>query len=197
MKYIFFPILVLTALLFLSCTNKNALYKVVTEEEYNKLQVRDTIFNLPQLLVTCTGSAGRYNDMETILVRKSTEDGFDYFILATDVYFENSTTLIEYKGFFSSDEDGAFQKNGIWVHTDFYNDRFESGMRFAVDSVPSGYDDNKRPVEEGIYFFTHDKLERISGGQSDEEFQKFGKDGFYFIPNSGRFFKRHSADAIK
>jgi len=197
MKSIFFPVLVFNAFLLLSCKNKEAFYEVVTEEEYSKQQAEDTIFSLPQLLVTCTGTAERYNDMETILLRKSLTDGLHYFKLATDVYFENSTTLIEYQGFFSSGEDGAFQKNGIWVHTDFYNDFYKSGMGFAVDSVPSGYKDIKRPVEEGIYFYAHDKLERISRGQSYDEFQKFGKDGFYFIPNSGRFFKRHSVNEIR
>ncbi|HYD92598.1 MAG TPA: hypothetical protein VEA37_14065 [Flavobacterium sp.] len=173
------------------------MYQPLTESEYSLLNSNDTIIFTHKLLVTCTGNAGNYNDMGTICVRKTFSGGIGYFKLAHDVYFQNSTTLIEYQGFFSSGDDGPFQKNGIWVYTDFYKEPFKSGMNFAVDSLPPGYDDINRPNIEGIYFYEHKGLWRISKGQSEEEFQKFGKDGFYFIPNSGRFFKKHNAGIIK
>ncbi len=196
MQYSSIISLFLISILAASCEEKS-LYNSLTESEYIAFKANDTVINTPKLLVTCTGNAGSYNDMETILVRKATNEEVDYFKLAPDVYFENNSTLIEYQGFFSSGEDGPFQKNGIWVYTDFYKETFHSGMRFAVDSMPSGYNDVNRPANEGIYFYEHGSLKRISKTQSDEAFQKFGKDGFYFIPNSGRFFKRHSVDMIE
>lgn len=185
--------LILISFFVISCGDE-AIYESITKDDYTTLNPRDTIINTSKLLVTCTGSANHRNDMETILVRKNNT----YYKLAPDVYFEDNATLIQYQGFFSSGEDyGPFQENGIWVYTDFYNEMFHSGMHYAVDSMPSGYNDSNRPKKEGIYFYQNKKLKRIASGQSEEEFKEFGKDGFYFIPDSGRFFKRHSVDILQ
>ena len=196
MRYLSLIILSFISSFIISC-EKDALYEPLTESEYSLLKHGDTIIFTQKLLVTCTGNAGNYNDIETIYVRKTSSAGIGYFKLAHDVYFQNSTTLIEYQGFFSSGEDGPFQKNGMWVHTDFYNEPFKSGMRFGVDSIPRGYNDANRPNEEGIYYYDNNKLRRISSVQSEEAFKEFGKDGFYFIPNSGRFFRRHNAGILQ
>jgi hypothetical protein len=184
--------LIFISFFIISCRNE-AIYEAITKDEYSTLNPRDTIINTFKLLVTCTGSADHFNDMETILVRKYNA----YYKLAPDVYFTDGSTMIQYQGFFSSGGDnGPFQENGIWVYTDFYRDTFQSGMRYAVDSMPPGYKDSSRPKKEGIYFYEKNKLRRIASGQSEEEFKEFGKNGFYFIPNSGRFFKRHNASIL-
>lgn len=195
MKYTFLTLLVLATLT--SCNHKEPLYMSLTESEYRNVKAQDTIINTGRLLVTCTGTADSYNNMDVILVRKTVDGDYEYFQLGTDVYFENTTTLIQYQGFFSSDADGPFKKNGIWVYTDYYNDKTGNGMNFAVDSLPPVYADRKRPQQQGIYYYRHHKLERLSADQSEETFREIGKDGFYFIPNSGRFFKRYSVAELQ
>lgn len=186
----------LAALLLCACNGQQPLYSKLSDKAYARHKAQDTIINTPKLLVTCTGSAAAYNNMDTVLVRRQLEDGYHYFKLAADVYFENSTTLIEYEGFFSSGEDGPFQKNGIWVYTDFYKNLEGKGMNFAVDSLPEGYT-GYRPGGEGIYYYKNHRLTRVSRSQSEASFEALNKDGFYFIPNSGRFFKRHSVAVLQ
>jgi len=190
MRYI--PLIIIS-LCAISCGDE-AIYESITEDDYNDLNPRDTLIYTSKLLVTCTGSADHYNDMEVVLVRKDNA----YYRLAPDVYFEDNATLIQYQGFFSSGgAHGPFQENGIWVYTDFYKEMLHSGMHCAVDSMPSGYNDTNRLKKEGIYYYENNRLKRIASGQSEEEFKEFGKDGFYFIPKSGRFFKRHSVAILQ
>jgi hypothetical protein len=65
-----------------------------------------------------------------------------------------------------------------------------SGVNFSIDSMPAGAEKIIRPKQDGIYLYKRNRLVKLSKEQSEEKFHTYKKNGFYFLPNSGRFFKR-------
>lgn len=101
----------------------------------------------------------KYPIISKILIKKNNS----YFIFDTDCYLENDSTIIAYAPPFQSDLDnGSFQKNGIWLYTEFYTEEnktgnsiyeiSDSGTKFSVDSLPKNLNLRSLPKSEGIYF---------------------------------------------
>jgi len=178
-------------------------YRKINEEDYHKFGVADTLLDKPDVLVT-----GLKEDNSQLLLRIKRKAGIDYYKLDPDCVIENDSTIIAYAEAFKYEPgDGGFQKNGIWFYARFYSDEnkkgnfiystSDTGIQFSVDSIPASAKSIALPNSEGIYFYEKDALIRLSREQSEDQFNALQKNGFYFIPNSGRLFKRIDIHSIK
>jgi hypothetical protein len=179
-------------------------YKKINPEVYNSHTSVDTIYSTQKYIATKVQYSTVFFKDELILIKKTNAGQLSYFSLDPDAYFENDSTIIVYAPpFKSTSQEGAFFKNGIWVYTEFVEHVKnregvrQSGANFNVDSVPPNIASIKIPKEEGIYIVKKDSLCKISNEQSEDNFLSLKENGFYFIPNSGRLFERHSVDEIK
>lgn len=191
-------LLPLLAFLF-SCHYDDLSYKKIDFETYKSYKPSETLVKKRNILVT------RYSkDFPQLLLAKNGS----YFIFDSNCYLENDSTIIAYSSPFLVDsENGEFQKNGIWLYAEFYKDEnkkgnfiyevSDSGTRFSVDSIPQNADFKKLPTAEGIYFFEGKSLNRITKEQSEDKFYSQNRNGFYFIPNSGRLFNRINLNLIE
>ena len=166
-------------------------YKTISKKEVERLVVQDTVVFNKEILITSVGKS--VSDPYTnLLLSFLQSDHSDQYLFNSDCRVENDSTIIAYSNAFLIDEDGEFRKNGIWVHTKFSTEGtfpfISSSMKFGVDSVPNYY--LKLPTKEGIYFYENDSLILFSQEQSEYQWRQQRKDGFYFIPNKGRFFDR-------
>lgn len=176
-----------------SCTNRdNQVPRFIEEIDasgYKRYKPVDTLYkNKDYIATSCEDITGVLKS-NSILLRMTNGR---YFILDPDAYLENDSTIIYYNPPFKT-ENGSFQKDGIWFYARFVNDQ----INFGVDSLPVNGEHIVRPKSEGIYFYENNSLHKVSSQQTDEVFYDFGKDGFYFLPNTGRFFKRYSVAILK
>lgn len=188
-------------LLFSSCYNEETHYESISFEKYNSYKPYDTLVEKGNILITKWKDTTSEGVFQILLKKENT-----YFIFDSDCDLENDATIIAYAPPFKWDEkDHGMQKNGIWFYAEFYNGRnkagnaihetSESGVQFSVDSIPKEI--KNLPTREGIYFFKKDSLILISHEQTENKFSTLNKTGFYFVPNSGRFFERIKIDSIK
>jgi hypothetical protein len=194
MRYLF---LLPFVMLLCSCFGEQRFYREITAEEYGEMKPIDTLTKKPGLLIT-RGVSQFYTP--DIFILKNDR----YFKLDYDTFPENDSIVIWYAPAYSySEDDHGFQKDGIWVHTEFTVKRDKiipimpmNSIQYHVDSLPPGYKDINRPKAEGIYFYENNRLNLVSKEQSEDAFNGYKKNGFYFIPNSGRLFTRHSINEI-
>jgi hypothetical protein len=199
-------IIYIICLIFLiSCTSEERqVYKRITLSTYNKYKTKDTLYNTKEYVATKCDDTLNYFKSYVTLIKWSNGQ---LFLLDPDAYFENDSTIIYYSSPLKTDSEiGSFQKNGIWFYADFYIDKIDSvgiyqesveGVKYNVDSVPPDAKQLKYPSAEGIYLYQDSQLKQISTIQSEEIFLELKKDGFYFLPLSGRFYKRYSVTSIK
>ncbi len=198
---IILPLIIICGLL-LSFAFPNAekeIYKAIDRKTYNRYKPKDTLYQTPEFLATeCEDTVKYFYKAFVTLIKRSNGK---CFLLDRDANFENDSTIIYYGMVLKSDtENGPNQKNGIWFHALFGKTRMKDGegtINFDVDAAPADTGDFKRPTAQGIYFYEKEKLIRISEEQSEERFTAYKKDGFYFIPGNGRFFKRYNIATIK
>jgi len=192
-----------------SCINEEQAPQIFTEIDaagYKRYRPVDTLYKTNEYIATsCEDTTGIFK--ASCIVLRMTNGR--YFLLDPDTYLENDSTLIYYSPPFKTDtENGSFQKDGIWFYAHFYKDQVDttakgfvpessSGVNFGVDSLPENGEQIVRPKSEGIYYYENNSLHKIASQQTDEVFNDFGKDGFYFLPNTGRFFKRYSVGILK
>lgn len=196
-----------TALLFLaivlfSCSEKNNNYKKVDLETYSEYKTIDTLLSKENLLITM-GQNSRYPQISQLLCKKDKS----YFVFDTNCYLENDSVIIAYAPPLKSDSDtGSFQKNGVWFYSEHYEDNKKGnsvysvsdvGAKLSVDSVPKNLKIKQLPKSEGIYFFENNTLKQISSSQSEDAFYKLNKNGFYFLPNTGRLFEHIKISSIE
>ncbi|MGO4773090.1 hypothetical protein ACEN2I_15615 [Flavobacterium sp. W22_SRS_FK3] len=196
-------ILLFSLIALYSCDNKYNPYQKINLETYSKYIPLDTLLQKENVLITKVQDS-KYPIISKILIKKSNS----YFIFDTDCYLENDSTIIAYAPPFQSDLDnGSFQKNGIWLYTEFYTEEnkkgnsiyeiSDSGAKFSVDSLPQNLNLRSLPKSEGIYFFENNSLKQVSAIQSEDAFYKLNKNGFYFLPNTGRLFEHIKISSIK
>lgn len=182
-------------------------YKEISEQDYNKFVAADTLLENANFLITKSEDS-IFKGSFQLLLKKQHSNTVNYYKFDSDCYFENDSVIISYAPPFLSDsENGSFQKNGIWVYAKFFTgekkkgnsiyETSESGVRYSVDSIPPSLRVVTLPNAEGIYFYKGNNLLQISKEQSENKFYSLKKDGFYFIPNSGRLFSRISLDSIQ
>jgi len=182
------------------------IFTEIDSSGYKRYRPVDTLYKTNEYIATsCEDTTGIYKGSQIVL-RMTTGR---YFLLDPFTYLENDSTLIYYSPPFKTDsENGSFQKDGIWFYAHFYKDQADttakrffpetgSGVYFGVDSLPKNGEQIVRPKSEGIYFYENNSLHKIASLQTDEVFYDFGKNGFYFLPNTGRFFKRYSTSILK
>jgi len=190
-----------------SCSNNpDKYYKALTREEYQKYIAIDTLLENKKNLITECKSPLPY-PVFTTLVKKIGTGNVSYFKLDSDAYLENDSIVIAYASAFKSDESGDMQKDGLWLYAEFYDNEnkkgnwfysiSDSGIRFSVDSLPPNYKPENLPTKEGIYLLKNEKIKMISTEQSEEKFSSLKINGFYFIPNTGRLFKRYNINTIQ
>ena len=184
-RYIIYVIL-----LFFSCEKD---YEIISKKQLEKLLIQDTLIHK--------------NNYTVMQVGRSTTDAFPKMLLKkeklylfeNDSKLKNDSTILSYFSAFIIDSQGSFRENGIWVYTEFYTEGYfpltTKGMRFHVDSIPTTYK-KKLPNQEGIYFYEEEELVLLSSEQSEEKFKEKEKNGFYFIPNSGRLFNTYPIDTL-
>jgi hypothetical protein len=200
-------ILYLTAILFtilVSCDNEeHHYYKQIDEATYLKYKTIDTLYKSKDFIATNCEDTIKFFKAHITLIKKLNGD---CFLLDPDSYFESGSRIICYSSPLKSDSEiGSFQKNGLWFYAHFYVEKTDStglyqesvgGVKYVVDSIPLKGQYLARPTAEGIYFYKNGSLVKVSSEQSEEEFFNFKKDGFYFLPVSGRFFKRYSVQSM-
>jgi hypothetical protein len=195
-------ILLFSLIALYSCDNKNNAYQKINLETYSKYIPLDTLLQKENVLITKVQDS-KYPIISKILIKKNNS----YFIFDTDCYLENDSTIIAYAPPLKSDSDtGSFQRNGIWFYSEHYQDNKKGnsvysisdvGAKFSVDSVPKNLKIKQLPKSEGIYFFENNSLKQISSIQSEDAFYKLNKNGFYFLPNTGRLFEHIKISSIK
>ena len=183
------------------------IYKSIDLDTYKKYEVIDTIYNKPDYIATECKNTIPYFTTSVTLIRKVNKNKYSYFLLKSDAYIENDSTVVAYAmPFKSTSDEGAFQKNGIWLFAEFYTEKTdstgifqtsESGVKYSIDSLPPDLKEANRPTSEGIYYFENGHLIKLSSEQSEDKFYSFQRNGFYFIPNKGRLFKRHTIQSVK
>jgi hypothetical protein len=182
MKKIFFFL----ATLFILTSCEKA-YKVISNQDFMKLAILDTLVKKPNLLVLKVGDS--ISDVYPRLLVKSNR----LYHFDSECEIQNDSTILSYYPPFIYDYEGEIRKNGIWAYTSFYTKGkfpFETkGMNFSVDSIPKNWN-QKVPTQEGIYFFENNSLNLFSNEQSEEKFKEKEKNGFYFFPNKGRLFDK-------
>jgi len=190
-----------------ACSNNpDKYYNAITQDEYQKYIASDTLLENKNFVFTECKYSESFQGYKTLL-KKIGEKSSKYFILDSDVYLENDSTVIAYAPAFKSNELGDMQENGLWLYAEFYDNEnkkgngffsiSDAGIRFNIDSLPSNYKPGILPKEEGIYLFKNKKIEMISPEQSEEKFSSLKTNGFYFIPNTGRLFKRYNIKTIQ
>ena len=196
---------VLLSGILISCSNEERkTYKPIDSSIYAKYKTIDTLYKTKEYIATKCEDTIKYFKAYVTLIKKANGK---YYLLDPNAYFENDSTIIYYSMPLKTDsENGSFQKKGIWFYAHFYSEKKDStgiyqkneeGVKFSVDSTPSNADKIIRPELQGIYFYQNDSLIKISQEQSEEKFYSFEKNGFYFLPNSGRFFERYSIHSIE
>lgn len=162
-------------------------YEIIDTREFEKLVVQEVLVEKSNYSVMKVGKSVQ-DEFPKLLVKNKR-----IYLFENDCELFNDSIIHSYYPAFIIDKDGEFRKNGIWIHAEFYNEGtfpFHSkNIKYSVDSIPEYWDGNL-PVEEGIYFFENNKLKQLSQEQSEEEFKKGEKNGFYFIPNKGRLFDK-------
>lgn len=176
--------LVFFIMVFYSCDKP---YKIINDEDFTKLSIQKKLIKNSKYSVYIAGDS--VSDPYPNLLVKSNK----LYLFDNDCELVNDS-IIHYNNLeFIIDEYSDYRKEGIWVYTDFYTEGnfiFKTnGMKFNSDSIPRNWK-GKLPKQEGIYYFENNKLKLISKVQSEEEFKKNGKDGFYYIPNNGKLFKK-------
>lgn len=198
MKKIYFLI---SSILLVSCAGNNErYYRKITEEEYNKFLIADTVVKKSNyLILNSNGTISR--EIGQLIMRKMNPKEMGYYVFDPDCYVENDSTIIAYAPPFKSDSDtGSFQKDGVWFYAGFYSDQnkegnaiyetSDAGVNFSVDSLPKNLKITVLPKSEGIYFYQKEALVQVTKEQSEDKFSSLQKNGFYFIPNTGRLFTR-------
>jgi len=197
--------LYLSLSILISCSNnERKIYKSIDPSVYAQYKIIDTIYKTKDYIATKCEDSVKHDKAYVTLIKKVNGK---YYLLDPEAHFENDSTIIYYSMPLRADsENGSFQKNGIWFYALFYTEKInstgiyqksEKGVKFSVDSIPSNADKIGRPELQGIYVYQNDSLMKISGDQSEEKFYSLKRNGFYFLPNSGRFFKRYSIESIE
>jgi len=190
------------SLLATACSQKeDTWYLHLDFNEYQQYSVKDSLLATPHIIVT-KGINPSMSWQMPMLIKKNTKDKTEYYKISADSYLENDSTIVVYASPFKSGN----EKNGLWLYADFFDGEnkqgnaiystTDSGVRFAIDSVPYTTYSIKLPTREGIYIFKENKLILANKEQSEDVFYTLNKDGFYFIPNTGRLFKRHNINTI-
>ena len=188
MKKIFFGLAILSLY---ACEKE---YEIISEDEFQKLTIFDTLSNQSNRLILKVGNSPEAFSSR-LLLKANRLYLFDY-----ECGFENDSILQSYYPAFIIDDEGEFRKNGVWVYCRFYTKGsfpFNSkGIQFSVDSIPPCFT-QKVPTEEGIYFYQNKRLKQISREQSVAKFKEKEQDGFYFFPNSGRLWDRVNISGLE
>ncbi len=160
-------------------------YEVISDKDFKKLVIQDTLVNKTNLLVMTVGKS--VSDAYSKILVKTDH----LYLFGTDCELKNDSTILSYYPAFIIDSYGEFRKNGIWVYAQFYTEgNFpfnKKVIKYSVDSIPETWNE-KSPTQEGIYFYENNLLKLLSKEQSEEKFMEKEKNGFYFIPNKGRLF---------
>ena len=171
--------------MFGSCQKKN--YKSIRSYEVKLMTILDTLVNTSDLVVMKVGKSS--TDAYPKLLVES--DGF--YLFDYDCQLESDSTILAYYDAFLIDDEGAFRKNGLWIHTNYKKEGIfpfiSKSIHFGVDSIPKNWK-GKLPKKEGIYFYEGNVLKRMASEQSEEQFYAKERNGFYFLPNTGRLFTR-------
>lgn len=201
----------LTIFLLINFVNGNAqqqnFYHEVEAASLKQFQTVDTILKKGSFTVTKrTDSLTRLKTYTEVVeidfaVRKR------YFVLEYNAHFINDTTICLFgPAFKSTSTEGSFMKNGIWVYTNFLTKKSDGpkgerneviSMQYAVDSLPPNWDYKRLPTDEGIYYYQNRALKKVAAEQSEEKFRSQKKNGFYFIPKSGRLYSKYDIRSIK
>lgn len=205
MKYFF--IVVLLCVINSTSAQRKDFYTEIDFKKYSSYKLIDTLTKKGSFTVTRRIQMNRSFKSYVECVEIVSKTSKRYFVLNYDAYLKDDSTIVAFAPAFKiTNNDGGFMKYGLWFYATFYRERStgntisieeESGTRFAVDSLPPTWDDRELPTEEGIYYYQFNKLVRISPEQSEEQFYSMKKNGFYFLPNSGRFFTKHDIRSIK
>jgi len=188
-----------------SCQKEADFYTEINQEQYNTYKpVRTLISNSSYLITLCQDKLDE-NEANTTLIRTGTPTNFHYFILDDSARLENDSTLVFYsEPFVYYAGQKVDQNSGQWLYADFYEEKdtaffslTKTGVRFNVDSMPQRFRTKSLPNAEGIYYYQQNQLRRLCKDQSETTFYAMKKDGFYYIPNSGRFLKRFPLSSIE
>ena len=193
------------SLLLVSCFNEEKkCFTEINSSTYKKYKTVDTLYKTKDYTATKCEDTIRYFKVYVTLLKMSNGK---YFVLDPDAYLENDSTIIYYSQPLKSDsENGSFQKDGIWFYAHFYTEKTDStgiiqesvgGVKYSVDSMPTNGEQIVRPKSEGVYFYQNNTLKKVLVEQSEDKFYSLQKDGFYFLPNSGRFLKKYSIKILK
>lgn len=199
------PIFLIMLCLSSCAKNNQPFYTKIDAKTYALYKTVDTFYNTSTILVTnCKDTITRFENFVT-LVKKVDENETGYYLLDSWEKLESDSTILLYSPPFETPIDYHSTK-GIWLYAKFvseetrggvFSETTDEGIKFKVDSMPLTANVIARPQAEGIYFYRHGALTRISTEQSYEKFEAYHKNGFYFIPNTGMLFKRYFIKDMK
>lgn len=174
-------------MIFLSLFSCEKEYEIISDQEFKKKVIQDTLFNNSNYTVMSIGESAKDN-YPRLFVKAN-----HLYLFERDCELSNDSIIHCYYPAFIIDSDGEFRKNGIWIYAKFENEGYfpfnTKIIKYSVDSIPSNWN-KKLPVDEGVYFYNNNRLELISSVQSEEKFKEKEMNGFYFIPNRGRLFDK-------
>jgi len=99
---------------------------------------------------------------------------------------KNDSTLAFYDPPLLATSDTLNWKNGLWV----YVKHKDAEISYSPDSLPKTLPNvNLKQLSIGIYYYKDSKLTQLSSSQSEESFDSIKNDGFFYLPNPGRFYR--------
>lgn len=186
---------------------QRSFYHEVEASDFKQFKTVDTILKKGSFTVTKRTDTLKKLKTYTEVVEIDFAVRKRYFVLDYGAHFINDTTICLFgPAFKTTSTEGSFMKNGIWVYTNFVTKKKDGptgetneviGMQYAVDSLPPNWDYKRLPTDEGIYYYQNGALKKVSSEQSEEKFRSQKKDGFYFIPKSGRLYSKYDIRSIK
>lgn len=203
MRPLFLSILI--SLSFVSCYNADKkFFTEINATTYKKYKTVDTLYKTKDYTATKCEDTISYFKVYVTLFKMSNGK---YFVLDPDACLENDSTIICYSPPLKSDsENGSFQEDGIWFYAHFYTEKTDSTgiiqesvgeVKYSVDSMPTHGELIVRPKSEGVYLYQNNILKKVLAEQSEDKFYSLQKDGFYFLPNSGRFFEKYNIKILE
>jgi hypothetical protein len=117
------PVLVVSAIIVLLLASCHDYYNTSNEinlEAYSQYRALDTLLDTKEYLVTECLDTKAEPGFERILIKKDDGAAKSYFILDTDAFLENDSTIIHYDPALLYDSDGGFKKDGIWFYASFF-----------------------------------------------------------------------------
>jgi hypothetical protein len=106
----------LLLLLMISC---NKVYKEISNKEFQKMSIQDTLVENSKVLVFKVGDSIS-DEYSKLLVKSMSQK--KYYLFEYDCKLENDSIIHSFYPAFVIDEEGEFRKNGIWVYAQFYSE---------------------------------------------------------------------------